>query len=378
MGSYDVIVIGLGGMGSAAAFHLANRGVKVLGLEQFTPAHTRGSSHGHSRVIRQAYFEDPAYVPLLIRAYELWDNLQTQFGEQLLFVTGGLMIGERSSDVFQGSLRSAREHDLVHEVLDADAIRRRFPELAPTTEVGLFESVAGIVRPEAAVRAHLQLAESYGAELHFEEPVVTWRATANHVEVRTQSGTYEAGRLIVAPGAWASQLFQQPLPLRVTQQTLYWFEPYSSLDLFRPPHFPIYIWQTHPGDEFYGFPALSLPGDPGGVKVAYFYRNLSAVPGEPTRPISNQDIEEMRSILRDRIPNLPGKLIHATRCLYTETPDHHFVICQHTDHSHVILASPCSGHGFKFCSVVGEILADLAFNGTTRHPIELFDPKRFS
>lgn len=377
MDCYDVIVVGLGGMGSSAAYHLARRGAHVLGLEQFTPGHSLGSSHGHSRVIRQAYFEDPAYVPLLLRAYELWSNLERESGTSLVQITGGLMIGMESSAVFQGSLRSAQQHQLHHEVLDAEQINRRFPELHPSREVGLYESLAGVVRPEAAIRAHLHLAQKWGCEIHGEEPVLDWRADETSVRVTTGKQVYQAKRLIITSGAWASRMIQQPLPLRVTEQTLYWFEPLSSLDLFRPPHFPIYIWQTSPHEEFYGFPAMDFPDDPGGVKVAFFYRNREIDPDRPRSDVEPSEIAQMREVLRDRIPNLSGKLLCAKRCLYTETPDHHFLIDRHSEAKNVIIASPCSGHGYKFCSVIGEILADLAINGATRHPIDLFRMDRF-
>ena len=269
---FDIIVVGLGGMGSAAAYHLARRGKRVLGIEQFTAAHDRGSSHGHSRVIRQAYFEHPAYVPLLLRAYELWRELEMESEKSLLTITGGLMIGPPDSPVFQGSLASALTHHLPHEILDAAQIHRRFPALTPSDEiVALFERAAGFVRPEAAITAHLQRAAAHGAQLHFEEPVVSWKANELGVQVTTQRATYEAEQLILAPGAWGPRIFNFDLPLRVTLQTLFWFEPTGGIEPFLPDRFPIYIWQSKPGEEFYGFPAQVESGNvPGGVKVAYF------------------------------------------------------------------------------------------------------------
>jgi sarcosine oxidase len=373
---YDVIVVGLGGMGSAAAYHLAKRGMKVLGLEQFRPGHTNGSSHGHSRVIRQAYFEGPAYVPMLKRAYELWNELEDASSEPILHITGGLMIGQASSNVVTGSRLSAQEHGLEHELLDSDSIRRRFPELTPGDEVGLFEGLAGVVRPEAGIRAHLEIAKVHGAELHFEEPVVGWESSASHVIVRTNQGVYTAAKLILAPGAWASRQFQMELPLRVTQQTLYWFQPRRGFDLFRPPHFPIYIWQVSQEEEFYGFPWLDLPNEPQGIKVAFFYRGQELDPDSPRTTVEDHEVERMRSALRDRIPNLAGDLVHAQRCLYTETPDHHFILDHHPNFSNVILASPCSGHGYKFCTVIGEILADLVQQKPINYEMKLFRANR--
>src|SRR3712207_1531217 len=235
MTSYDVIVAGLGGMGSAAAYQLAARGKRVLGLEQFSPAHDRGSSHGRSRIIRQAYFEDPSYVPLLLRAYELWERLERETGQELMTLTGGLMIGRRESELVSGSVRSAEEHGLSYELLDAEGIRERFPPFSPDPgTVALYEEKAGFVRPEETVRAHLDRAGSLGADLRFEEPILSWEALGDGVRVETQRGSYEAERLVITPGAWAPQLLADlGLPLEVTRQVMYWFEPASGLDLDR-------------------------------------------------------------------------------------------------------------------------------------------------
>lgn len=362
---FDAIVVGLGGMGSAAAAHLAARGRRVLGLEQFQPAHEQGSSHGRSRVIRLAYFEHPAYVPLLRRAYELWRTLESRTGRRLLQITGGLMIGSPESEVVAGSLRSALEHGLAHEMLDAAAIRRRFPALTPPPGVvALHEDEAGIVFPEEAIRAHLDLAADHGARLHFDERVTGWRALAGGtIEVGTSRGRYECGRLVLAPGAWASELFRLPwLPLEVEPQQLHWFEPRGGAAAFAPDRFPIYIWDLGQGTQFYGFPA----DDDERVKVAFF---RSKVKGE----------EAMRDVLRPCIPALgEGRLVQTVHCKYTLTPDQHFVIGQHPNHDQVVIASPCSGHGYKFASVIGEILADLAIDGATSHPVGLFAPSRFA
>jgi sarcosine oxidase len=362
--AFDVIVAGLGGMGSAAAAHLAARGKRVLGLEQFQPPHDRGSSHGKSRVIRLAYFEHPAYVPLLRRAYELWRRLERDSGRRLLHMTGGLMIGTPDSEVVSGSLRSAREHDLAHEILDAAAIRRRFPPLTPGQEiVALYEKEAGALFPEDAIRAHLGVAERGGARLQFDERVEDWRVLpSGAIEVVTGRGRYECGRLILAPGAWAASLFKIDwLPLEVEPQLLYWFEPEGGAAPFAPERFPIYIWDRGGNIQFYGFPA----DDEGRVKVAFFRA-------------AKIDETSMRDELAPCIPALArGRLVDSVSCKYTLTPDHHFVIDRHPDYPQVVIASPCSGHGYKFATVVGEILADLASDGATRHPIELFAAARF-
>ena len=364
MPPFDTIVVGLGGMGSAAAAHLASRGRRVLGLEQFQVAHAHESSHGRSRVIRLAYFEHPAYVPLLRRAYELWRRLETDTVRRILQITGGLMIGALDSEVVSGSLRSAREHGLAHELLDAAEIHRRFPPFTPRQEtVAFYESEAGSLFPEEAIRGHLDVAGDHGAHLHFDEQVEDWRVTASGtVQVTTSRSRYEAGRLVLAPGAWAPQLFKLPkLPLAVEPQTLYWLSPSGGPAPYSADRFPIYIWDLGDGVQFYGFPA----DEDGRVKVAFFRT-------------PNGDESSLRAALAPCLPSLAsGTLVETASCKYTLTPDHHFVLGLHPAHEQVVIASPCSGHGYKFASVVGEILADLAIDGATRHPIDLFAPGRF-
>lgn len=383
MASYDVIVIGLGGMGSAAAYQLAKRGRRVLGLEQYSPAHNRGSSHGQSRIIRQAYFEDPAYVPLLLRAYELWEQLERETGQDLLTITGGLMLGLPSSSVVSGSTESARKYNLPHEILDAAEIRRRFPAFQPDDRtIALYETKAGFLRPEATVQAHLDRAAQLGAELHFEEPVLSWTVapSGDRVEVMTARGRYEAGRLVIAPGAWAPRVLADlGLPLEVQRQVMYWFEPVSSPELFQPDRFPIFVWEL-PGSSafssFYGIPAHE--GTHGAAKVAYHTAGKVCTPETIDRTVHEDEIARMRACVAEHLPLMNGTLLNTATCMYTMTPDQHFVIATHPAHPQVAIASGFSGHGYKFASVTGEILADLALTGTTRHPISLFSPQRFA
>ncbi len=373
---YDAIVVGLGGMGSAAAYQLAVRGKRVIGLEQFSPAHDRGSSHGRSRIIRQAYFEDPAYVPLLESAYELWERLERETGEDLMTLTGGLMIGRREGELVLGSLKSAMAHGLPYELLDAAEIRARFPPFSPDPEtVALYEERAGFVRPERSVKAHLDRAYALGAELRFEEPVLSWEAPGEGARVETPAGAYEAERLVITPGAWAPRLLADlGLPLEVERQVMYWFEPTGGLEPFRPGRFPIFIWEPDDGNMFYGFP---LQDDDCGVKSA-FYRagGLPTTPETIDREVRGEEIDFIRGYLAEYVPDLAGRCLEAKACMYTNTPDLHFVISAHPDHPQVAVACGFSGHGYKFCSVVGEILADLATEGSTRHPIDLFSPAR--
>ncbi len=374
--SYDVIVVGLGGMGSAAAYHLAARGQRVLGLERHTPAHDQGSSHGGSRLVRQSYFEDPAYVPLLLRAYELWEQLGRDSGQDVLTLTGGLFLGRQDSLTFAGSLRASQQWDLPHEVLSAADVRRRFPTFTPAEdELAMYEAKAGFARPEATVSAHLLLAERAGAELHFGEPVLRWESTAHGVRVTTASSTYEAGQLVVAPGAWAPELLADlGGPIQVQRQVMHWFEPLEGVGPFLPDRHPIYIHEDREGTQIYGFPALDGPER--GAKVAFFRRGQVCTPDTIDREVSGAEVDEMRTYAVRLLPTLPVRFIRAATCMYSNTPDQHFVIAKHPKHANVTVACGFSGHGFKFVPVVGEVLADLATTGNTAHPIDLFDPRR--
>ena len=374
--SYDVIVIGLGGMGSAAARSLAARGVNVLGLERHTPAHALGSSHGGSRIIRQSYFEDPAYVPLLLRAYELWDQLERDSGEDVHTLTGGLFCGREDAVTVAGSLLASQQWGLEHELLSAAEVNGRFPTFAmPADEVALYEPKAGFARPEATVAAQLGLAERAGADLHFGEPVTGWEATPGGVRVQTGQGTYEADRLVIAPGAWAPQLLASlGVPIVVERQVMYWFQPDGGTAPYTADRQPIYIREDTEGNQIYGFPAID--GPEGGVKVAFFRRGAACTPETIDREVHADEIETMREHTARLLPGLPGRFLDASTCMYSNTPDQHFVVAQHPDHDNVSVACGFSGHGFKFVPVMGEVLADLATTGRTAHPIDLFDPRR--
>ena len=380
--TFDVIVLGLGGMGSAAAAHLAERGQRVLGLEQFTPAHDRGASHGESRIIRQAYFEDPAYVPLLLRSYELWEELDRD-EPGTLTITGGLMIGRPESSAVSGSVASARRWDLPYELLDAAQLRSRFPALAPDDDtVALYEPRAGFVRPEQTVLAHLDRAAANGAQLHFNERVLSWHAhgsadadASEGVTVRTTKGSYSARSLVIAPGAWAPRLLPEfALGLTVERQLLFWFAPTDGIDRFRAPQFPVFVWEDPSGMQLYGFPAYGAASE--GVKIAFFRNGGPADPDALDREIHPAEVERMRDYLAGRIPTLAGPHLRGLACMYTTTPDENFLLATHPRHPQVTVAAGFSGHGFKFVPVIGEIIADLVIDGATRHPIELFAPAR--
>lgn len=377
--TYDVIVVGLGGMGSAAVHHLSARGARVLGLEKFGPVHNRGSSHGGSRITRQSYFEDPAYVPLLLRSYELYEALERDTGRDIATLCGGVMVGRPDSRTVSGSLLSARQWDLPHEMLDAKEIRRRFPTLTPAEdEVALYEARAGLLRPENTVAAHLQLATRSGADLHFEEPMLRWEPYRDGVRVHTAEDSYTAGQLVICPGAWAPQLLTDlGVPFTIERQVMYWFQPDGGTGPFLPENHPIYIWEDANDVQFYGFP--SIDGPDLGAKVAFFRKGTVCTPDTIDRTVHEDEVAAMAQQVSPHIPSLPGRFLKAATCMYSNTPDEHFVIARHPEHpGSVTVACGFSGHGFKFVPVVGEIVADLALNGTTEHPIELFDPRRLS
>jgi sarcosine oxidase len=365
--SYDVIVIGLGGMGSAAAYHLAGRGQRVLGLEKFTPAHDKGSSHGGSRIIRQSYFEDPAYVPLLLRAYELWEDLARDSGQEVYRITGGLFLGPADCLTVAGSLRASQQWSLPHEVLDAAQVRSRFPNFTPQPDdVGLYEAKAGFARPEMTVAAHLDLAAGAGATLRFGEEVLGWSESATGVTVTTGTGTYTAGQVVICPGAWAPQLLAElGIPITVERQVLYWLDPVGGTAPFEDQ--PIFINENAHGMQIYGFPAIDGPD--GGVKVAFFRKGQVCTPDTIDRVVHPGEIAAMRDRVTELLPALAGECVHSATCMYSNTTDEHFVITRHPDYANVTVACGFSGHGFKFVPVVGEIVADLATTGTTAHPI---------
>jgi sarcosine oxidase len=371
--SFDVAVVGLGAMGSAAAFHLARRGQRVLGLDRFTPPHAHGSSHGRTRIIREAYFEDPLYVPLVQRAYPLWRELEAQTGRTLLTITGALMIGHEDGTVVAGARRSAIEHRLEYEMLTGREVAARFPVLRPDDDmVAVWEPGAGVLFPEACVDAHLGLARAHGATLHFDEPVTAWHTdgagTNAGVRIVTPGGEYRAGQLLLTAGAWVGSLVPEMAKLlTIERQVVYWLSPRGDPSRFAPSRCPIHLWETPTGRFFYGF------GDFGdGVKVALHHAGAATDPDHVRRTVSHAETAAIRGYVRRFIPDADGPLLDASVCLYTNTPDEHFWIDRHPQHAQVLVASACSGHGFKFSPTIGEALADLLIDGRSRADLSRF------
>jgi len=367
----DAIVIGLGADGSAAAAHLATRGARVLGLEALGRGHTNGSSGGLTRVIRLAYYEHPDYVPLLKRAWTLWRELESATGEELLRQTGGVYVGPRDGELVGGSLRSAREHALGHELLDPAALRARLPLFRFDPDWwGLAEATAGYLLADKAIAAHLALAERHAAELRFEERVTAWTRDGDGVCVTTDRGTYRAAKLVIAAGAWNPKLLPVIAPLlQVKRVPLFWFEPVADRDALA--RLPVYIVDAGLGHGCYGFPYLADQG----LKIATHGAGTPADPDSVDREVHPADEAPIREFIRQRLPVADGPVRMTKICMYTVTPDEHFIV--DVDGA-VAYASACSGHGFKFASVMGEVLADLALDGTTAHPIGFLSASRFA
>ncbi len=367
--AYDVIVVGLGAMGSAAARALARRGARVLGLDRFAPPHDSGSSHGGSRIIREAYFEDPIYVPLVQRAYLLWEELAREFGKPLLLTTGGLMIGAHESALVRGAVLSATEHGLPYERLEPAELRRRFPAFRPGEEmIGIWEPRAGVLAPEESIAAFLAGARRHGAELRTNEPALSWRQDGEGFEVRTARGRYRAEKLVLAAGAWMRPLLPDlDLPLVVERVVQYWFDPGETRERFEPHHCPISIWEPEGGPFFYAFPMIE-----GRVKAALHHEGEPVDPDVVRREVAADESDTLRAMLERYLPVGGGAPVEAKTCMYTNTPDEDFVIDRHPGHEGVVIVSACSGHGFKFAPAIGEAVSDLVVEGWTRWDLARF------
>jgi len=375
MECFDVVVAGTGGMGAAAACQLARRGVRVLGLDRFPIAHDRGSSHGQTRLIRLAYYEHPDYVPLLERAYALWYELAGASGRSLIVESGLVMAGPAGCDLVTGAERSARVHGLSLERLDAAAARCRWPTLAfPFGWDVVHEPRGGYLLVEECVRAHAEWAARAGAELRAGVTVRGWRAAGASLVVETDRGAIAADRLVVCPGAWATDVVRLPtIGFRVLRKSLFWYGPADVGGAHGAGQLPCFAFDTAAG-FYYGFPAI----DGRGVKLAEHTggREL-ANPAAFDRTVDAAEERAVEAFLEAHLPDLPRRRTEHVACLYTMSPDSHFVLGLHPDEPRVAVAAGFSGHGFKFASVIGEALADLAMDGRTSHPIGFLSPRRF-
>jgi sarcosine oxidase len=375
MKSYDVIVLGTGGVGSSAAYHLARRGAKVLGLDRFEPGHAHGSSHGQTRIIRKAYFEHPDYVPLLDRAYELWNELETRSNQQLYFPVGLIEVGPPNGVVVPGVLASAEQHGLRVERLPRSEFNSRCPGFTlPPEHEAVFEQDAGFLLVEECVRTHASEAMRLGAVLCGDETVTGWRASGGSVTVSTSANTYSAGSLIITAGAWAAGFLHDfNVPFRILRKHLHWYAcntGHYEADL----DCPAFFYETSEG-FYYGFPAI----DERGLKVAEHSGGT-----EIDDPLNDDRAEEpkvnqrVETFLRDHLPGVSGQPTDHAVCFYTMSPDEHFVVDRHPEYDNVAFAAGLSGHGFKFTSVLGEVLAALATERQPSQPIDFLSWRRFT
>jgi sarcosine oxidase len=369
---FDAIVVGVGGLGSAALDHLARRGRSVVGLERFDVPNELGSSHGITRIIRLAYYEDPSYVPLLRRSYELWRELETAAGEQLLHITGSLDMGPPGSFVFEGSRRSCEEHGLEHEVMDAAEVERRFPAYRlPAETLALFQPDGGFLLPERCIVTHIELAQALGAVVQARERVLEWEPTENGVRVTSDRGVYQAEQLVLTTGAWLGEL--AGLPVVAERQVLAWLQPLQPR-LFAPERFPVFNLMVEDG-RYYGFPVFGIPGFKFG---RYHHLEEHGDPDVLDREPRREDEQVLRAFASRYLPEGAGPTLTLKACLFENTPDEHFLLGLHPEHDQVIVAGGGSGHGFKFASVIGEIAAELALGEAPRLDIGLLRPQRFA
>jgi monomeric sarcosine oxidase len=375
MEHYDAIVLGAGGVGGAALFHLARRGVKVLGIDRFNPPHDRGSTHGHTRVIRQAYFEHPDYVPLLIESYRLWRELEGLSQRNLLHQIGLIQVGPAGGVVVPGVLRSAEEHELAVEQLTAAGVEKWWPGLRASDDlVGVFEPEAGYLLVDDCVDAHLNAARAAGAKILTDTEVQTWTADDREVRVQTSRGELTAKRLVISAGAWAGQLLADlNVRLEVRRKSLFWFET-KSAEYEVAADFPVFLFEL-PEGVFYGFPKL----DARGVKIAE--HTGGRVVEDPLVVDRTVDDSEKQRVTDFLVKHLPGVSQHMTDhavCLYTMSPDEHFIVDRHPRHANVVFAAGLSGHGFKFVPVLGRALAELVLDGSPNVPIGFLSLQRFA
>jgi sarcosine oxidase len=383
---YDAIVLGLGAMGSAAVYQLAKRGKRVLGIDQFAPPHHLGSTHGDTRITRLAIGEGEDYVPLVMRSHQLWREIEQATGRDLLTITGGLIMASQrsrskthgSSTFLQTTIAAAEKYGIAHELLDTQQIRQRFPQFQLVgDEQGYYEQHAGFVRPERCIEAQLALARQHGATLQTNEGVLEYRPTSDGVTVKSEHGSYTAEKLIISAGAWITHLLEPELArfFTIYRQVLYWFGVKGEIAPFLSGRFPIFIWEREDTD-IYGFPAID--GSAGGVKVATEQYAVATTPETVDRSVSEEETRQMYATHIARyLPGLRETCVKAIACLYTSTPDGCFVLDTHPKHPQIIIASPCSGHGFKHSAAIGEALAQMVSDGKSQIDLSSFSLRRF-
>jgi sarcosine oxidase len=383
--SVGTVVVGLGAMGSATAYQLARRGASLVGLDRYAPPHTHGSTHGETRVTRQAIGEGAEYSPFAMRSHEIWREIEQATGSDLLTVTGGVIISSSNAGAelhvpgfLATTIGAARRYGIAHEVLDAAEIRRRYPPFrVADEETAYFEPGAGFVRPERCVAAQLLLAQRHGATLRLGQQVLEVRPDGAGAVVLTESGTSPADRVVLTAGPWLPELLGPELAryFMVTRQVLYWFAPRDSVEPFLPERFPIFIWEPAGLPEaIYGFPAID--GAAGGVKIAAGTYGEQVDPDEVRRAATDEETAAMYRLFEPCFPGIGPRCLKSAICLYTVTPDAGFVIDRHPEHPQIVLVSPCSGHGFKHSAAIGEAVAEWVTEGKSRLDLTPFALER--
>ena len=385
---FDTIVLGLGAMGSAALYQLAKRGNRVLGIDQFSPPHNFGSSHGDSRIIRQAIGEGGQYVPLVLRSYELFREIEKETGKDLLTITGGLTLESQQSEAVMHGRRNfldeaiscAKKFNISHEILEPQDIKKRYPQFAVTNERGYLEYDTGYLRPELCVEAQLRLAQNHGATIQNDEKVVSVAPHGDSaVTIRTGRAVYAAEKVVITAGPWISEFLPAAYAqfFKVYRQVMYWFRIGDNFrSTFSVGQFPIFIWifENNTDFGFYGFPTL----DGKTIKIASEQYAIVTAPDEVNRAVSEKEKQSAYSdYIRGRLPGLSDQCASAVSCLYTTTPDANFVIDFHPDSDRIIIASPCSGHGFKHSAAIGEVISELVVDGASKIDISSFSIERF-
>jgi len=380
----DVVVIGLGAMGSAALYQLAKRGARVIGIDRFSPPHIYGSTHGETRITRQAIGEGEAYVPFVLRSHQIWRELEAQTGEELFLACGGLILSREAGqalhhhkpEFLKRTIQAAQTFGIEHEVLNAAQIAQRFPQFGLEDEVGYYEPGAGLVYPERCVAVHLGQAQQLGARIRTGEKVLRLEPSGDGVRVKTDKASYDAGQVVVSAGSWVPELLGELFQkiLKIYRQVLFWFEP-EQPQTYMPGRFPIFIWVhgSHDGEHFYGFPMVSK-----GVKVAAEQSVLTTPPDQVLREVSIAETTEMyQGHVQGRLRGLGSNCLKSATCMYTSTPDGDFILDFHPDSQRIVVASPCSGHGFKHSAAIGEATAELVLDGKGHFDLGPFALNRF-
>ncbi len=382
----DVIVIGLGATGSAALYQLAKKGADVLGIDQFEPPHVFGSSHGDTRITRQAIGEGDQYVPLVLRSYEIWKELEKNSGTNLLTITGGLVVEPEESKIshgayhfLQNTIDVAKRFNIAHEILDAQQLQERFPQFVfRGDEKGYYEGSAGFLHPEKCIEVQLELARKNGAETRYNEKALSFKTlTDGSVVVLTDKGEYAAKKLVVSVGPWIAAMLPEFAHLfKVYRQVLFWFDIKGAAEAYAVGNLPVFMFQLQDGNEIYGFPAVDGPR--GGIKVAYEELLDETTPEKVERAVSEGEIEKMyEKCIRPLMPGISRSCIRTATCMYTITPDSGFVIDTLPDNHRIIIASPCSGHGFKHSAAIGEALSELVMESKSHFDLSAFSLNRF-